>query len=599
MVCVVALLVVPAAGAAAAEPIPTDPLTASPPAFEGVVATPRRLSSPEPPRHPFMAPNGRSNLHNDAYQSDAYRQAGPLGRDMAVTSTFKSADCASVTFDTRGRIVTICVGVDGPRLEVLDPRTLDSLATFALPPRNPDGGSIFTDFSGGGYFYLDNRDRAVIPTNSRRLLVVAVRDTPSGGVSLTTEHDYDLTGAVAQGDKIVSAIPDFSGRIWFVSVNGVVGTVDPATGTVRSHATGEQIANSFGVDETGAVYVVTDSALYRFDAGPDGSPAATWREQYRNSGIAKPGQVDAGSGTTPTVMAGGRVAIADNADPMNVVVYHKAAKVSGPRMICEQPVFSRGASATDQSLIAVRSSLIVENNYGYSGPTATMNGATTTPGLERVDVRKGDKGCRTVWRSSEIAPTVVPKVSLETGLVYTYTKPARNDDVDAWYFTALNFCTGKRYYRRLTGTGLGFNNNYAPVTLGPDGVAYVGVLGGLVRIADGVVPTGPPRGSPVGCAPRPRLALRLKARRARDARGRRCLRAPVTAVVVGRDRGRARRAAFRVGRRGLRDRVRPLRRVVVKRGARAGVHRVRVRVRMSDGRGRRLVKRFRVCGPRR
>jgi hypothetical protein len=30
---------------------------------------------------------------------------------------------------------------------------------------------------------------------------------------------------------------------------------------------------------------------------------------------------------------------------------------------------------------------------------------------------------------------------------------------------------------------LGYNNNYAPVTIGPDGSAYVGTLGGLVRIA--------------------------------------------------------------------------------------------------------------------
>jgi hypothetical protein len=34
------------------------------------------------------------------------------------------------------------------------------------------------------------------------------------------------------------------------------------------------------------------------------------------------------------------------------------------------------------------------------------------------------------------------------------------------------------------GTGFGHNVNYAPVSLGPDGTAYIGVLGGLVRIAD-------------------------------------------------------------------------------------------------------------------
>jgi hypothetical protein len=40
-------------------------------------------------------------------------------------------------------------------------------------------------------------------------------------------------------------------------------------------------------------------------------------------------------------------------------------------------------------------------------------------------------------------------------------------------------------YRRLTGTGYLYNNHYAPISIGPDGAAYVGSLGGLIRIADG------------------------------------------------------------------------------------------------------------------
>ena len=83
------------------------------------------------------------------------------------------------------------------------------------------------------------------------------------------------------------------------------------------------------------------------------------------------------------------------------------------------------------------------------------------------------------------APSVVPKLSLGNGLVYTYTKPLRSDGKDAWYFTALDFRTGKLAYMRLAGVGLGYNNNFAPVTLGPDGTAYVGVLGGLTLYRDG------------------------------------------------------------------------------------------------------------------
>ena len=37
-----------------------------------------------------MAPNGQSNLHNDAYQTDTYWGPGPLGVDMTRTSTLQA-----------------------------------------------------------------------------------------------------------------------------------------------------------------------------------------------------------------------------------------------------------------------------------------------------------------------------------------------------------------------------------------------------------------------------------------------------------------------------------------------------------------------------
>jgi hypothetical protein len=399
--------------------------------------------------------------------------------------------------------VSICVGLDRPVLALLDPHTLQTLAAMPLPIRNVTSGSNpFTDFSGGGYFYLDDQDRAVLPTNDRHLLVVG--ETPAPGFQVS--RDYDLSGAVPPGDAIESALPDWSGRFWFVTRQGMVGTVDRASG-----------------------FVVSDKALYRFDAGSGGEPKVTWRAVYPNSGIRKPGQSDAGSGTTPTLMGKDWVAITDNADPMDVVVYDRSASVDSvkqtskkgkgkkkrkrarrrnqakQRLVCSEPVFRQGASSTDQSLIATDSSIVAENNYGYSGIAATMNGGVTEPGLTRVDVvsssskaktkkktrkRKKRKGrgapavsysCRTAWTSDERAPSVVPKLSLANGLVYTYTKPPRSDSVDAWYLTALDFRSGRTVYRRLAGTGFGFNNNYAPVTLGPDGTAYVGVLGGLVE----------------------------------------------------------------------------------------------------------------------
>ena len=47
--------------------------------------------------------------------------------------------------------------------------------------------------------------------------------------------------------------------------------------------------------------------------------------------------------------------------------------------ICRVPVFDKGASDSDNSLVSFDDALIVENNYGYNGPQATSQGATQKP----------------------------------------------------------------------------------------------------------------------------------------------------------------------------------------------------------------------------
>jgi len=101
-------------------------------------------------------------------------------------------------------------------------------------------------------------------------------------------------------------------------------------------------------------------------------------------------------------------------------------------------------------------------------------------------------------------------------LIYAYTKST--DPADPWYFTALDVRTGQVIYRVLTGTGSLYNNNYAPVTLGPDGSAYIGTLGGLVEVRDATAPQVPLATAPNshharGIAPRMRPGLRLRVHR--------------------------------------------------------------------------------------
>ncbi|HET6168484.1 MAG TPA: hypothetical protein VFE07_16760 [Marmoricola sp.] len=482
-----------------AVPIPSDPRDPLVVRFTGAPATAQPLGAQPVPRHPFMAANGASNIHDDAYQTDAYDGPGPLGHDLSVRSTLFVAECASVTFDSRGRIVTVCVSPTGATLRLVNPVTLATISSRALPPRKL-GTFSFSNFAGGGYFYLDNQDRAVLTTFTGHLQVSAEGTVLRPAWRLV--RDVDLTPATG-GSDIISALPDWSGRVWFVTTSGVVGFVG-ADNSLHAHQlpTGETIANSFAVDESGGVFVVSTHALYRFDVAA-GEPGVTWRQPYDRGSRTKPGQVSQGSGTTPTLIGsasspgGGSVAITDNADPqMNVLVYRRGP--AGPSTICRQPVFPAGEGADENSLISVPGGLIAENNYGYAGPLSGVLGRTadTTPGLVRVDVDYANGGCHVAWaNTSARIPTLVSKASLATGLVYGYTHPAAAElpltipalallAPDAWFLTAFDARTGQQVWSRFVGSGLGYNNNYAPVTLGPDGTAYVGTLGGLVRIAD-------------------------------------------------------------------------------------------------------------------
>ena len=84
------------------------------------------------------------------------------------------------------------------------------------------------------------------------------------------------------------------------------------------------------------MYIVSDKRMHRLSADRTGRPHIDREMSYRNSGIPKPSQVDAGSPATPTIPPGDLVAITDNADPMDAVVYRTsdaAAPPSAPRRL--------------------------------------------------------------------------------------------------------------------------------------------------------------------------------------------------------------------------------------------------------------------------
>jgi hypothetical protein len=429
------------------------------------------------PQNPHLAPAGRASQDGDAGASGTAPWPGPLGESPEVdTSWFGLERCRGAAIDSHDRLVALCDDRRGPVLRVIDPDSMNPVAGKQLAARGSAGGEA-AGVCAGSHFYLDDADHVVVATADRRVLVVATADA-DGDPDLTTSASVDLTGQVPEDDCLVAVAPDWRGDVWWVSGRGRVGVVARDTGRVRVLDLGEAVTHGLAVDRTG-VHLVTDEALYRLTLGASGRPTVAWRSTYDRGSGRKPGQLGQGSGTTPTLLPNGLVAITDNANPQLHVQFYDSRTGD---LVCQQGVFGDDEGATEGSLASVGTGIVVVNTHGYAGPRSTALGLTTDGGIARVDVVGGD--CSVRWTSEEVAPSSPPTVSLPAGLAYVWSKPHSWWGADAWYLSALDVRTGRTVFRVRTGLGALRNNDRSGVTLAPDGSAYVATVGGLVRVRD-------------------------------------------------------------------------------------------------------------------
>jgi hypothetical protein len=465
--------------------------------FKGNIAQPKPINLINAEQNPFLAKTNANNMHVNSLASDVHTLGGPLGKNSQIKSYAHGSfggECASILFDSKGNIVAVCATFKEFSLLLMSPKDLIPLAQMSLPPRasgkSYDLEKIMSDTSGGAYFFLDNQDRAVLVDANQHLKVIS-QQWKDGHVNFVIDHEYDLLPTIKSysvpEDVITSIMPDWHGRYWFVSRFGLIGVFNSKQNRIEVlKLPKEEIQNSFVIDKDGA-YVVSDRALYKISASLlDDKPIIAWKETYQRAENKKPGTLTVGSGTTPTLLANDLVAIADNADPqVNVLVYHRSDKLDKSRLVCKVPIFKPGESTTENSFIGIGNSLIIENNYGYTLFPKMMFGQTGTGGITRVDV-VDNNSCQVKWENPIISQTTVPKLSLETGLIYVYAKdPNVGYGADIYYLSALDFNTGKTVFEIFVGAGVSYDNNWAPITLGEKRCAYVGVLRGMTQVCDG------------------------------------------------------------------------------------------------------------------
>ncbi|TFH68801.1 hypothetical protein E3W66_02290 [Gammaproteobacteria bacterium LSUCC0057] len=457
-----------------------------------------------PVEHPYMAPAGRNSMHSDSYNSDVHHSRAPTASAVVQSSRLGAkrlgGQCATNTFTGDGKLILLCAKLDGFRIQLLQPRTLELLAEYRMPVRSSSyqallawDRSIIMNDSSGAYFYLDDQDRVVLVDNLNRILRLGHRQLAGGEWEFYLDRQWDLSGVVpsdclrptnpfASGecDMITAVLPDHTGDLWWASRYGRIGTVDTSSGRVAAITlAGEEVQNGFAVAADG-VYLVSDHALYALDKSPDGNPLVRWREPYDRGSGRKVGSINQGSGNTPTLFSR-YLTITDNAvQQINLLIYERLAATD--RLVCQVPLFIPGGSATDNSMIAYNHTVIVENNAGYSSVYGDNDWSLMPGGVERIDVDPATGSCTTVWRSAINAPSSVPKLAASIGVAYFYAFALEASGERLWSLVGLDVHSGETVVELPTGYGAVFNNNWAPITLAPDGTAYVVTSRGILAL---------------------------------------------------------------------------------------------------------------------
>lgn len=471
---------------------------------------PKRLLPTGEPQNPFMAITDSSVMHSGGWESDTHPAAGVFSANPQRLSRrvggSAARQCATFTFTSKGQPLMLCGGFTSFQLQLLDPETLERLTKFDLPMRpsgiealvKKDPEIIFSDTS-SAYIYLDDKDRVVIGDSQQRIRRIGPVEE-NGKWTFKIFDSWDLAPYLPRDcftlmhqnpegecDALTTVMPDFGGRLWWVTRNGRVGSLDPDSGSVQmTKLEGEEIQNSFAIDASGA-YIVSDHAMYGMQLDVAGVPQIKWRLPYDRGSGRKVGSINQGSGTSPTILGGGKyVTFTDNADDKIAIIAAYTGQVpeGKTRQICRVPVFKSGASATDNSMVGYDRSIILENNHGFTNAIQHKDYSSVTGGVVRVDIREDESGCDIIWESDLKVPSVVPKMSLGNGIAYFYSFDLLENGDRLWALIGLDYETGKEVARIPTGTGVAYNNNWASIAIAPNGDTYVGTREGLLRLRD-------------------------------------------------------------------------------------------------------------------
>ena len=471
-------------------------------------------------QNPYLGINSLATMHGDAQSSDATPFAGPgdpgVGGTWKVTFTNHWAACPTILAGQDGYIqalMTQFLGSDAkvrkPKLAIIEPASGAQLGAMEIPT-----GALL----GGVYAYLDVDSNLVMVDGTNALTWIS---HSQDGMKVWVSRRIDLTDAMKlePKDHVVGIVPDWHGRIWVASERGVVGLIDPKRNVVRltklqQYSPTERIDNSISACPQG-VSIITSYGIYMLGADASTSkPRIIWSHSYDRGTKQKPGQLSHGSGATATFFGpngSDYVMLSDNADRQEKLIVYRSADGSA---VGEGPLFTPGASGTENSMIGVQNSIVGACTFGYPyaqyPDTKPAYRAQVAPGMERWDVNDDASGITLKWRNNGIYSAAVPRLSTADNLIYTCERPRGPAGVltgPVVYACAIDMDSGRVVHRqrlpRLANLLAGGDPSQMVGVIDKHGVWWQGTIGGIYRISrhgDGVSGVQGASSLPLGAA---------------------------------------------------------------------------------------------------
>ena len=471
-------------------------------------------------QNPYLGINSLATMHGDAQSSDATPFAGPgdpgVGGTWKVTFTNHWAACPTILSGQDGYIqalMTQFLGSDAkvrkPKLAIIEPASGAQLGAMEIPT-----GALL----GGVYAYLDAGSNLVMVDGTNALTWIS---HSQDGMKVWVSRRIDLTDAMKlePKDHVVGIVPDWHGRIWVASERGVVGLIDPKRNVVRltklqQYSPTERIDNSISACPQG-VSIITSYGIYMLGADASTSkPRIIWSHSYDRGTKQKPGQLSHGSGATATFFGpngSDYVMLSDNADRQEKLIVYRSADGSA---VGEGPLFTPGASGTENSMIGVQNSIVGACTFGYPyaqyPDTKPAYRAQVAPGMERWDVNDDASGITLKWRNNGIYSAAVPRLSTADNLIYTCERPRGPAGVltgPVVYACAIDMDSGRVVHRqrlpRLANLLAGGDPSQMVGVIDKHGVWWQGTIGGIYRISrhgDGVSGVQGASSLPLGAA---------------------------------------------------------------------------------------------------